>query len=205
MPPKKGIGVITSYTVALIDHIVPLCQIMDVPLLCTNPWIHQLVQLHYPEMPLILDEGEDYTLDHVLKDYEVLFYVDHARKHNGAFQFVEHSFQGPARSVCSLHGNSDKKRNLYWMEKFIDEDVTVIYGKHMLDFLEEKGVLERLKHCVVSGNYRREYYLERKEFFDAQAKHLFFPDSGKKTIFYAPTWTHPSKNWAWRVDYYIFF
>jgi hypothetical protein len=205
MPPKKGIGINTNSTITFIDHLVPLCQIMGIPLMSTSPWIYELIQLYYPEMPLIYDEGEDHSLNQVLEGYEVLFYVDHYRKHDGSFQFGEHFYQGPARSVCGLHGNSDKKRNLYWIERFTDEDVSLVYGQHMLDFLEEKNVLHRLKNCIVTGNYRREYYHQHKEFFDRQMKHFLFPKNGKKTLLYAPTWTHPCKKWAWRADYSNFF
>ena len=131
MPPKKGIGINSNATTTFIDHLVPLCQIMEIPLLCTTPWIHELIQLHYPSMPLILDEGVDYSLDHVLEGYEVLFYVDHCRKHDGSFQCGEHFYKGKLRSVCGLHGNSDKKRNLYWIERFVDEDISLVYGQHM--------------------------------------------------------------------------
>lgn len=198
---SKGVGVFAGNALSFMDHLVPLCQIMEIPLFCTNPWIHQLIQLHYPEMPLFFDEAPHLSLDPFLKDYDTLFYVDIYRRHNGSFQFVDHLYKGPARSVCGLHGNSDKKRNLYWIERFADEDVSLIYGQHMLDFLDEKGVLERLKKTVITGNYRHEYYLQHQEFFDVQAGHLFFPENGKKTILYAPTWIHPNRKWSWREDY----
>jgi CDP-glycerol glycerophosphotransferase (TagB/SpsB family) len=80
----------------------------------------------------------------------------------------------------------------------------LVYGQHMVDFLDEKGVLDRLKSLVITGNYRLEYYLENKASFDRQAS-LFFPNNGKKTILYAPTWAHPSKKWEWRADFSNFF
>lgn len=207
---SKGIGVFASNALSFMDHLVPLCQIMEIPIFCTNRWIYELIQLHYPQMPqtpqmpLFFNEAPDYSLDPFLREYDVLFYVDMYRRHNGTFQFVDHLYKGPARSVCGLHGNSDKKRNLYWIEKFADEDISLIYGQHMLDFLDEKGVLERLKKGIITGNYRYEYYLQHQEFFDAQCRHLFFPENGKKTILYAPTWIHPNRKWAWRDDYTSF-
>lgn len=199
--PKKGIGIYASNPLSFMDHLVPLCQIMEIPLLCLSPWIHTLAELYYPPMQLLCEEAPDYTLDPFLNDYDVFFYVDHYRKAQGGFQFVEHSCSKKARSVCGLHGNSDKKRNLYWIERFEDEDISLVYGQHMLDFLDEKGVLERLKHCVVTGNYRYEFYLKHQSFFDLLIQPHLFPKNGRKTLLYAPTWTHPNKKWAWSEDY----
>jgi hypothetical protein len=202
----KGIGVYPGPFVHNTDHLVPLCQMMGIPILCTDPWVKEMVELFYPPMEVLLDEAPDYILDGALSAYDTLFYIDHFRKHSGCFQFYQYFYKGNgARSVCSLHGNSDKKRNLHWIEKFCDEDVTLVYGQHMLDFLDEKGCVERLNKYVLSGNYRYEFYLEHEKFFDEKIEKFVFLDNNKKTILYAPTWTAPHRGNMWRVDYSSFF
>lgn len=202
---KKGIGVHASHPISFIDHLVPLCQIMGIPFLCTYPWIHDLVDIYYPSMPLILAEPEDYCLDPYLKDYDVLFYVDHYRRGTGMFHFMDHVYNGQARSVCALHGNSDKKRNVCWIEKFAEEDIVLIYGPHMKEFIEEKGIWDRLSHCIFCGNYRLEYYKQHQSFFDQKIQPFLFPKNGKKTLLYAPTWTSYNLKSDWRADYSCFF
>lgn len=201
----KAIGINSGHRISFMDHIVPLCQIMGIPVLCTDPWISELIKLFYPPMELVYDEAEEYCLDHILKNYDTLFYVDLYREPFRGFQFSEHIYRGNARSVCGLHGNSDKKRNLFWAEKYADEDVILLYGQHMVDFLQEKGIWDRIPHPVITGNFRFEFYLQHKEFFDQKIAPFLFPQKVRKTILYAPTWTSPNFKSDWRVDYSSFF
>lgn len=201
----RAIGIYPSSFSHTIDHLVPLCQLLDIPILCTDPYMKEVIDIFYPPMQVYVDAGEEYMLDQALKGYDTLVYTDHFRMHHGSFLFYHYYFSGPARSICALHGNSDKKRNLHWIEKFLDEDISLVYGEHMLEFMEEKGVRERLKKCITSGNFRYEYYLQHEPFFDAQVEKFLFPKNEKKTILYAPTWTAPARNNVWRVDYSGFF
>jgi hypothetical protein len=203
----KGIGILPGKRFSQVDHLVPLCQIMKIPLLCTDPTIKEWVEIFYPEMEIFLDEAwDDFSLDLCLKDYDTFFYVDHSRNFHGSFQFFEYTSHCPARSVCGLHGNSDKKRNLFWIERFLDEDIVLLYGQYMIDFLREKGIWERMKNIILVGNYRWKFYQENQSFFDTLAKPLQFPrQSHRKTVLYAPTWTSPNLRTEWREDYSSFF
>lgn len=188
-----------------VDHIVPLCQLMGIPLLCTDPWIYELIQIFYPPMEVILDESPDFSLNRTLKHYDTLFYVDLHRNPHGGFQFVEYVYEGKARSVCGLHGNSDKKRNLFWAEKYADEDVVLLYGEHMVEFLKEKGIWGRFNRPILTGNFRWQFYQEHRNFFDRKMAPFLFPQQNRKTLLYATTWTAQNKKSDWRVDYSSFF
>ncbi|NGX54109.1 MAG: hypothetical protein K1000chlam4_00832 [Chlamydiae bacterium] len=198
----KGIGVLPGHRISFVDHLVPLCQIMGIPLLCTDPWVFEAIGLYYPPMELILDEAPDFCLDQSLKEYNTLFYVTFSRQPHGSFQFLEYHSNKKLRSVYSLHGNSDKKRNIFWAERFADEDIVLLYGDHMIDFIKEKGVLDRIPHRIVTGNYRLEFYRQNKPFFD---QFSFFPKDDRKTILYAPTWSSDNLRSAWKCDYSSFF
>ncbi len=197
----KGIGVLPGDRISYVDHIVPLCQMMEIPLLCTDRWIYEMIDLHYPEMQLVYDEAPDFCLDHALEGYDTLFYVDLFRKPHGFFHFYEYVYSGKARSVCAQHGNSDKKRNVFWAENHADEDIVLLDGQHMVDFMQEKQVLDRIPRCILAGNFRLEYYRQNKAFLDQKMR---LPKDGRKTILYAPTWTSPNNRSDWRCDYSSF-
>lgn len=198
---KRAIGVLPGNRLNYVDHLVPLCQMMNIPLLCTDKWIYELIDLYYPAMSLICEEPADHCFDHALAPYEVLFYVDLFRSPHGAFQFCEYSYSGKARSVCAQHGNSDKKRNVFWAEKHADEDVVLLNGQHMIDFMKEKNVIDRIPHLIRSGNFRQEYYLKNQSFFE---KKINLPRSDKKTVLYAPTWSSLNALSYMRSDYSSF-
>ncbi len=202
---KKVVGVLGGSAISFIDHLVPLCQILDIPLLCTDPWVFELIELYYPPMSLSLVSPQDYCLDSFLKDVDALVFVFHYKKCEGGYLIGDYILHSSAKSIYALHGNSDKKRNIFWVERSANEDIVLFYGDFMIDFHKEKGVYDRIPHPVICGNYRLEYYKENQSFFQKKIAPLLFPKNGKKTILYAPTWTSPDIKSEWRTDYSSFF
>src|SRR5262245_31064036 len=136
----KCIGILPDNHQSNVDHLVPLCQLMNIPLLVTDPWIKEIIELYYPPMEIILAQPQDYNLDPYLKGYEVFVYVDFFRKGNGCFQFHDHFTTHKARSVMSLHGNPDKYWEIYWIEQISDEDIILAYGPQLLEMFAYRGV-----------------------------------------------------------------
>ena len=79
----RGIGILPGDNLSYIDHLVPLCQMMEIPILVTDPWVKELIEIFYPPMDVILAQPEDYNLDPYLEGYEIFFYVDFFRTGNG--------------------------------------------------------------------------------------------------------------------------
>lgn len=183
---SRGIGVLPSKCACHIDHLVPLCQILGIPLLVTDPYLKELIEWNYPPMEIHLATPEDYCLDEALREYNLFVYADHFRKGNGSFQFGEYATRRRARSIYTLHGNSDKWRDIFGIEKLLEEDVVLLYGSHMVDYMHEKGVDRPVIEC---GNYRLAYYRAHASFLDAK---VTLP-KGKPTILYAPTWASPNR------------
>lgn len=170
---------------------------MELPLLVTHPWVKSLIEFHYPPMELVFADPQDYCLDPYLEGYDTFFYVDFFRLGSGSFRFKEYVAQKKARSVISLHGNPSKFQDIYWLEHLEHEDVVLAYGPQMLDLLREKGIV---KKPVICGNYRLEYYLKHKPFFD---EHLPFRKKGPIAL-YAPTWAGKTYS-VFSDDYSPFF
>ncbi|MCH9626340.1 MAG: hypothetical protein S4CHLAM123_15370 [Chlamydiales bacterium] len=177
----KGIGILAGNHQGCIDHLVPLCHLMQIPILVTEPVNKELIELYYPDQAVILAQPEDYILDPYLEDYDLFFFVHYSRLGHGAFKFDDYLCRKKARSVMSLHGNPDKYWDDFWLENLMDEDIVLAYGPQLLRLLEEKGVNKKTIRC---GNYRLEYYKAHETFFDAKVPF----QKQKETVLYAPTW-----------------
>jgi len=195
---KKGIGILPGHHPSYIDHVVPLCQILEIPLLVTDREIEALVERYYPPMSIVYAQPEDYDLDPYLKEYDLFVYVDFFRRASGSFQFQDYLSRKAVRSVMSLHGNPDKYWGMYWLEKLNDEDIILAYGPQLAELLKKKGIS---KKPVISGNYRLEFYHEHKEFFD----HKLPFQKTKPILLYAPTWATLACHTPYQEQYTPFF
>lgn len=194
----KGIGILPGYRPSEIDHIVPLCSVLGIPLLVTNPTIHTLISFHYPPLTLLYADPEDRILDELLYDYDLFVYVHFYRRVGGHFLFDDYLLRKKGRSVISLHGNPDKFHDIFWLENLADEDIVLAYGPQLASLMAAKGIK---KTPLICGNYRFEYYQEHKNFF---AKNCPFKKE-KTTLLYAPTWSAPNRKIEHRKYYSSFF
>jgi hypothetical protein len=185
----KGVAVVAGPRVSFLDHIMPLVHRWNIPLVCTDPWVFACAQLFYPPAEMILAELGNFQK--ILSQFKTFVTVEPCRLHPQALQFGEFLYQGPGETIAALHGNPYKFRSDYWIERYAHEDCLLIYGQHLIDYLGEKGVFDRLKKKVFMGNIRKRYYEEHRAFFDRVAQPYLFPENGGRTIFWAPTWHYP--------------
>jgi CDP-glycerol glycerophosphotransferase (TagB/SpsB family) len=81
------------------------------------------------------------------------------------------------------------------MENYLDQDIALVYGDQMIDFIKNRNPEDPLNYIKI-GNVRLEYYKKNKLFFDEIIKKeiLNYFDPNKKTILYAPTWEDGEKS-----------
>lgn len=194
----NAVGILPGNRQSYIDHLVPLCQILEIPLLVTDTWIKELIEIYYPPMKIIVAQPLDYNLDPFLKGYDTFVYVDFFRRGNGTFQFQEYISRHKAHSIMSLHGNPDKYWQMHWLEQMEDEETVLAYGPQLRDLLKQKGVR---KVPLICGNYRLEYYKSQEAFFDSK---LPFQKQ-RTTLLYAPSWTCSGRTTEYRNYYSSFF
>ncbi|MCC5832662.1 MAG: CDP-glycerol glycerophosphotransferase family protein [Chlamydiales bacterium] len=194
----KAVGIIPGYRPSLIDHLVPLCSLMDAPVMTTSQSIADLIALYYPDIEVILAQPDDGILDKDLKGYDLFIYTHFYRQGNGCFFFDEYYTRLKPRSLMSLHGNPDKFLDIFWLEKLIDEDILLAYGPQLVELIEQKKIP---KKPIVCGNYRFEYFKAHEAFFDER-----LPFSKEKTtLLYAPTWGSVNRKIELRKYYTSFF
>lgn len=186
---SSGVAVLAGPRTSFLDHLAPLCAQWNIPLVCTDAWVATCAQTFYPNLSLICADQE--MFEPILSRYSTFVTVEPCRLHAGALQFGHFLYRGTGKTVAGFHGNPAKFRSDYWIERYADEDLVLVYGDHLKDYLKEKGVWPRLKEVAHIGNIRKTYYEAHKSFFDAAVKPYLFPKNKRTTILWAPTWSYP--------------
>jgi hypothetical protein len=179
-------GVIYGPDAHYVDHLAPLCAVLDIPLVVTEGEIEESLRRSYPMVKTQFVDSLS-APETLIQNYAILFTCMPRLLCKEIFFFAEHFHRRQLHTVWCPHGNSDKGQDSPFMEGLRDEEAMLVYGPKMVDFLIEKQVLA--KTHVAMGNYRFAFYQEHRPFFDS----LFHQKVGRRgeglrTILYAPTW-----------------
>lgn len=159
-----------------LDHLAPLCFLLEAPLIVTEKEHFTLGKHFYPMIEMRYVSLEELTLEYIAKNFDVLIEC-------GKFWAMELKplikmfFHKDLRVIFSPHGNSDKES---FLNLAIEQDIQLVYGPQMRELKVGKNVIEM-------GNLRLWFYQKYKEHFDALARDLF--PQKKKTVLYTPTWS----------------
>lgn len=186
---SNTVAILPGPRLSFLDHLIPLCHLWKIPLLCTDEWVYTCAQLFYPSTELILAGHEDFQQK--LAPYQTFVTVEPCRLHNKAFQFGEFIYRGEAKTIAGFHGNPLKFRTEYWIERYIHEDQVLIYGDYLIEYLKEKGVWDHLKKSLLIGNLRKKFYDAHQLFFKRVAQPHLFASNQRQTLLWAPTWSYP--------------
>lgn len=187
---KKCAGLIYGKMAHHLDHIAPLCALMQIPLIVTEEEIAASARRFYPEIEVIT---ADYLAcpEFTVSRFDLLFYSIPRDLFDEIFFLAQTLLQKKVHTIWCPHGNSDKGQSIYHMEALHKEETALVYGKQMIDFLQRKNVFNQLKSHVITSNYRYEIYLKNKAFYDDLAEREIarrLPAQAGRTILYAPTW-----------------
>jgi len=176
-------------TYHLLDHLGIISVIMGIPYLMHDPEQFELAQKYYPEIQAELKEPRTLTPSYLFQHFDALFLSEYYASGGikAHFEPMEELFDKKMRVVHCPHGFSDKS---YFLKLCAYEEISLIYGQHMLDMLKDCGVLEALKCYVISGNYRYTYYKKHQEFYRqiVETEVLSRFQKQQQVILYAPTW-----------------
>ncbi|MBI5346530.1 MAG: CDP-glycerol glycerophosphotransferase family protein [Chlamydiae bacterium] len=165
----------------ILDHIAPLCYILNIPLCTDDEKTLTLAKKYYPKVKTSFHLN---VFEHLTKNFQALFSCK--LWHSSIIASQKH-----LDLIFCPHGNSDKgiidKKLLsaYSVQKNV-----LLYGEQMIDRLKKLKVFDKIKSYKIIGNYRYSYYLAHKKFYDDLAKKEVFSklDPKNKNILYAPTW-----------------
>jgi CDP-glycerol glycerophosphotransferase (TagB/SpsB family) len=192
----KGVGLNpNTYYVHLTDHLAPLCIILGIPLLLTDKDRARQAEKYYPGLQTLLVDWQTITPQFLFENFDIFYQSEPwpRKQFYRIFEELEKHHHKTVRNVHVPHGFSDK---LYWFEQCAREDILLVYGQNMLDMYQDLGLTHHLNTIVRTGNYRYQYYLKNKGFFDAIVEKEIWSqfEQEQSTILYAPTWDDPGGN-----------
>jgi len=176
----KQVAAISTGPTTHLDHLAPLCALLDVPLIVPESEQLEIGKTFYPmvefeHLPLV-----QLSLDYLATHFDAV--IECGKFWAIALKpMIELLYQKELRVIFSPHGQSDKES---FLKNRIDQDIDLAYGPLML---KEKGK----KNVVETGNLRHWFYQTHKNHFDRLAQSRIFSqlDKKKKTLLYAPTWS----------------
>ncbi len=168
-----------------LDHLAPLCSLLEIPLILTDPEITTQAQTFYPNLN-ILHWGPHQAPEKLLSQFDTIFYSIPRILFEEIFFFAQALHQKRIRTIWCPHGNSDKGRDSPFMEGLKEEEHLLTYGPRIEAFLKEKGITAPMTRI---GNYRLAYYEKHKAFYDN-----LVPKKSGPTLLYAPTWQDQEEN-----------
>ncbi|KAN0027356.1 hypothetical protein ACTFIV_006938 [Dictyostelium citrinum] len=180
MASNAWIGVHTG-SFHCLDHLGVLCEGLNIPLVVTEVATYEAALQFYPRLEVHFVEPLELSLDFFATQVEVVF-VTSSHFTSQIKPLIQALYGKNVRFVYCPHGNSDKQETA-------QQDLTLIYGSHMLDQLKRQNELAQIKASVMTGNYRLMSYQYHTAEDDLLLKQfLENRSSSHPLILYAPTW-----------------
>ncbi|NGX26595.1 MAG: hypothetical protein K940chlam6_00520, partial [Chlamydiae bacterium] len=167
-----------------LDHLAPLCALLEIPLILTEDKLAALAEKFYPDLKILHWHPHE-APEKLVTSFDTIIYSTPRVLFDEVFFFAQRLHNKRIRTIWCPHGNSDKGRNSSFMEALQDEELLLTYGPRIEAFLQEKGVTAPTKRV---GNYRLAYYEKHREFYDS-----LLPKK-KLSLLYAPTWQDRENN-----------
>lgn len=155
-----------------LDHLAPLCALLNWPLIICEPILADLARTYYPDLEVIETSLWDLKLPPLIVTCDNIPLIRAAFPH-----------QHP-KTLWLPHGNSDKGIEGAFFEGI--GETALVYGQKMIDFMHAKNAHPRTFRI---GNFRQYYYLKHRDFYE---KMISVPSA--PNILYAPTWEDSENN-----------
>jgi len=184
---KKIAAVYYDSVNAHLDHIIPLSFLLNIPIYFEDEKLYKLAKKFYPQTNIILKQPLTYSF--LAENYDILISCDNWLAED-KFSFTSLNKKNIKLVFCP-HGNSDKGYIMKAkMQAYALQDMVLLYGNHMINFLKKLNVFDHLKQYATVGNFRLSFYKKFKKFYDDLTNKIVFSKFFKKnkTILYAPTW-----------------
>jgi teichoic acid glycerol-phosphate primase len=186
---SRCVGLIYGPDLHHLDHLAPICSLMNIPLIVTEEKIAAFAKLYYPRLDVLLFDYMSVP-QYLVSHFDIVFYSMPRDLFDEIFFIAQKLSQKRIHTIWCPHGNSDKGNSIIYMEALKKEEAALVYGKQMIDFLKRKFVFDSLKKYVITGNFRYQFYLDHRSFYDpiAEKKISQRLPKAEKTFLYSPTW-----------------
>lgn len=170
-----------------LDHLIPLCDLFNIPMIIDSSEVLALARKYYPPMQLVQTTNLECLSD--ISNFELFFvsekYMARSLQANCKLLFNKeiHFFYCP-------HGNSDKGFIDLEMNQETFHKLSLIYGEQMHRRIHTRNLSSDLHALVVMGNIRKRFYKKYQSFFDSIIKDTISLNSKliRHVFLYAPSW-----------------
>lgn len=170
----------------LLDHIAPLAELMQMPLITTEEINYSLAKLYYPQVQTRYMPDLEFKLSSLAEEFDVLFECRYWAPHLKNLFLKLHNKN--MRLIFCPHGQSDKGFNAPLLAPYATQDMVLIYGDLLIQMLKDLDVWSSISNFALVGNYRLAFYQKHRSFYDALARKEVPLNKQNKTLLYAPTW-----------------
>jgi teichoic acid glycerol-phosphate primase len=176
-----------------LDHLAPISNLLGIPLIVTEEELSELAHQFYPSFEVLLYDYQQLGQS-LVQNYEVIFTTLPRDLFEEIFFFAQRFLHKRLHTIWSPHGNSDKGHLTPFIEGLKKEEIALVYGKKMLDFLKQKGAFDQLKSYVITGNFRYSFYQRERAFYKKILTQRFSLGQKGRVFLYAPTWEDSEKS-----------
>lgn len=172
-----------------IDHLAPLCALLDIPLIVTEEKLETLVKKYYPQL-VVLYYSYIEAPQKLISNFDVIFTALPRHLFNSIFSFSMRLQKKEILTIWCPHGNSDKGIHSSYFKALNEEKALIVYGKKMEELFIEKKAIGLGAHLFYLGNYRAFFFEKHKTFYNKITQKEIFSKlpNENPTILYAPTW-----------------
>lgn len=184
MTDKTLAALIFADNAHYLDHMAPLCAILDIPLFVTEKKILKAAKKFYPdlnakELPISSCTAK------LIKKYDCILTNLPNQMFEDLFYFDQKMQNKKLLNIWAPHGNSDKGINGPLAKVLEAENIILYYGNKFFHEVVEGGFNPR--RMVLIGDYRLQYYRKHQKLYQKQLQSLLGPIN-KNVILFAPTW-----------------
>jgi teichoic acid glycerol-phosphate primase len=176
-----------------LDHLAPLSCLMGAPLIVTEDELFAFARNFYPHLETIFYDYEQLG-GGLVQHFDVIITTLPRPLFDEIFFFAQRLYHKRLHTIWCPHGNSDKGHLSPFMEGLNTEEIALLYGEKMLDFLKQKGSFTNLKGFVFIDNFRHTFYRREKAFYQKIVEEQITLSRGRRLFLYAPTWDDSEKS-----------
>ncbi|MGR3973840.1 MAG: CDP-glycerol glycerophosphotransferase family protein [Candidatus Rhabdochlamydia sp.] len=167
-----------------LDHLAPLCSLMQWPLILTDPAVFSLAEKLYPDLKAYYLDPETAPFE-ITAEFDCVLTTLPRPLFDEIFLIAEQTLNKRVKTIWLPHGHSDKGKLKPCLKGLCQEEFILVYGKKMLAALGQEKACRLIPHVVPIGNFRYHYMIKHQEFYQDVLKYQGIAD---RFILYAPTW-----------------
>jgi len=177
------VGLLFDSSPHYLDHLGPLCALMDWPLIICDPSIQESAKRFYPNLRLLEAPGPFGLGKWISKRFSHGISCSPRpllQAALGTFSF---------KTLWLPHGNSDKGQISPYFKALQQENTLLVYGQKMIDFLKTDAILAKGPRILRIGSFRKLYHQKKMaSFYDTLGLDFSFKNPNQPILLYTPTW-----------------